>query len=39
MLKKPSHDKEDLFNYRPIANFSFISKLTEKIVNCAFLTI
>ena len=30
--KKPSLNKEDLFNYRPIANLSFIFKLTEKIV-------
>ena len=32
LLKKPSLNKEDLSNYRPIANLSFISKLTEKIV-------
>ena len=32
-VKKPSLNKEDLSNYRPIANLSFISKLTEKIVN------
>ena len=31
-VKKPSLHKEDLSNYRPIANLSFISKLTEKIV-------
>ena len=32
LLTKPSLNKEDLSNYRPIANLSFISKLTEKIV-------
>ena len=32
LLKKPSLNKEDLSNYRPIANISFITKLTEKIV-------
>ena len=31
-VKKPSLNKENLSNYRPIANLSFISKLTEKIV-------
>ena len=31
-VKKPSLNKEDLSNYRPIANLSFIFKLTEKIV-------
>ena len=29
-VKKPSLNKEDLSNYRPIANLFFISKLTEK---------
>ena len=29
-VKKNSFNKEDLSNYRPIANLSFISKLTEK---------
>ena len=32
LLNKSSLNKEDLSNYRPIANLSFISKLTEKIV-------
>ena len=32
LLKKPSLNKEDLSNYRPIANLSIISKLTEMIV-------
>ena len=32
LLKKPSLNKDDLSNYRPIANLSFISKLIEKIV-------
>ena len=31
-VKKPSLNKKDLSNYRPIANLSFISNLTEKIV-------
>ena len=31
--KKPSLNKEDLSNYRPIAILSFICKLIEKIVN------
>ena len=31
-VKKPSLNKEDLSNYRTIANLFFISKLTEKIV-------
>ena len=30
-VKKPSLNKEDLSNYRPISNLSFISKLTEKL--------
>ena len=38
-VKKPSLNKEDLPNYRPIANLSFISKLTEKIVKKFLLTI
>ena len=32
LLKIPSLNKEDLSNYFPIANLSFISKLTENIV-------
>ena len=32
LLKKPSLKKEDLSNYHPIANLSFISKLTKMIV-------
>jgi hypothetical protein len=32
LLKKPSLNKEDLSNYRPISNFSFLSKLVERIV-------
>jgi len=31
-LKKPSLNKESLSNYRPIANLSFLSKFTERIV-------
>ena len=32
LLKQLSLNKEDLSNYRPIANLSYISKLSEKIV-------
>ena len=32
IVKKPSLNKENLSNYRPITNLSFIFKLTEKIV-------
>ena len=32
LLKKSNLDKENLSNYRPISNLSFISKLTERIV-------
>ena len=32
LLKKPSLDPNSLKNYRPISNFSFLSKVTEKIV-------
>ena len=32
LLKKPTLDKEQLSNYRPISNLSFLSKLTERIV-------
>jgi len=32
LLKKPSLDKDDLTNYRPVSNLSFLSKLTEKVV-------
>jgi len=31
-LKKANLDKEELGNYRPISNLSFLSKLTERIV-------
>ena len=37
LLKKHSLSKEDLSNYRPIANLSFISKLTEKFVKTRLL--
>ena len=32
LLKKTSLDSEDLKNYRPISNLSFISKVLEKVV-------
>jgi hypothetical protein len=32
LLKKPTLDKEQLSNYRPISNLSFLSKLTERVV-------
>ena len=31
LLKKPSLSKEDLKNYRPVSNLSFISKLIERV--------
>ena len=32
LLKKPVLDKENLLNYRPISNLSFIGKVIEKVV-------
>ena len=32
LIKKPNADKENLKNYRPISNLSFISKVTERVV-------
>jgi len=32
LIKKPSLDKENLSNYRPISNLSFLSKLTERVI-------
>ena len=32
LLKKPTADSEDMPNYRPVSNLSFISKITEKLV-------
>ena len=32
LIKKPSLDKENLSNYRPISNLSFLSKLAERVV-------
>ena len=32
LLKKPYLDKNDLKNYRPVSNLSFISKVVEKMV-------
>ena len=32
ILKKPSLSKDDLKNYRPVSNLSFISKVLEKVV-------
>ncbi len=31
LLKKPDLDKDDLSNYRPITNLSFVSKILERI--------
>ena len=30
--KKPSLDQDDLINYRPVSNLSFLSKVAEKLV-------
>ena len=38
LLKKPSLDKNDLKNYRPLSNLSFISKVVEKVVASRLLT-
>ena len=32
LLKRPSLSSEDMKNYRPVSNLSFISKITEKVV-------
>ena len=32
LLKKPSLDHNDLKNYRPVSNLSFMSKILEKVV-------
>jgi hypothetical protein len=32
ILKKPSLDSDELKNYRPVSNLSYVSKLTEKCV-------
>jgi hypothetical protein len=32
LLKKPSLDKDQFNNYRPVSNLSFLSKLTERVV-------
>ena len=36
-LKKPSLDPDDLANYRPISNLSFVSKLLERAVHAQLL--
>ena len=36
-LKKPSLDPDDLANYRPISNLSFVSKLLERAVHAQML--
>ena len=33
LIKKPNLDPNELKNYRPVSNLSFISKITEKIVS------
>ena len=32
LLKKPTLDKEELSNYRPISNLSLISKITKRVI-------
>ena len=32
LLKKPSLDKDNLSNYRPVSNLNFLSKIIEKVV-------
>jgi hypothetical protein len=32
LLKKPSLDKEDMKNYRPVSNLQYVGKLIEKVV-------
>ena len=32
LLKKPSQDNDELWNYRPVSNHHFISKIIEKLV-------
>ena len=32
LLKKPSLNRQDLKNYRPVSNLNFVSKLIEKVV-------
>ena len=32
LLKKPSLDQDDLKNYRPVSNLSFLCKVAEKLV-------
>ena len=32
LLKKPGLDTEDMKNYRPVSNLSFLSKLVERVV-------
>ena len=34
LLKKPTLDKEQLSNYRPISNLSLLSKIIERVVKC-----
>ena len=35
LLKKQGLDQEDLKNYRPVSNLSFLSKVLEKVVHVA----
>ena len=32
LLKKPTLDKDELSNYRPISNLSLLSKITERVI-------
>jgi len=37
LLKKPTLDKEELSNYRPISNLSLISKIIERVVKSSLM--
>ena len=37
LLKKPTLNKDELSNYRPISNLSLLSKITERVVKACLL--
>jgi len=39
LLQKTSFDQQDLKNYRPVSNLSFVSKLVERFAVKQFMTI